>query len=342
MVSQFVDISDFQPNVDWAQYKSWAEQGDGISRVAMRSSYGVGFTDQHFQEHRAGALAAGIDIIIFYHYAYPQYNAPLAEANWCQQVIGSIRPQDQIILDYEEDVVQSTGQWALAWLVEFSPKYGKLPGIYSYPDFIARHLQWPGLNAFPLWYANWTYNPNARPPAPAPWTSYEAIQYSDSAVNIPGIPYQVDANIFLGGNPPMIDLSMPEVANFFRQAPGNAWQCRQNGNIIGNAMLDAYRDYGSNPLKGVYYLGLPVSNEVAAGTTPGNTQQDFELGRLVYDQDGSLGGRPGQAKGVYPAHVLPQPGQASIDKAAQLLGDIKTNADTAKLNANTALSVLGK
>src|SRR5437899_8648243 len=102
---QFVDISVCQPsNIDWKAYRAWAAQWDGIARVSLRSSYGTGYTDQHFAAYREGAIKAGVDVIIFYHYAYPQYNSAVAEANYQHQVVGSIRPNDAIMLDFEEQV----------------------------------------------------------------------------------------------------------------------------------------------------------------------------------------------------------------------------------------------
>jgi GH25 family lysozyme M1 (1,4-beta-N-acetylmuramidase) len=64
-ISQFVDLSVFNPtDVDWQTYKQWSKQGDGIARVAIRSSYGTGFTDAAFETHRANALQAGIDPLL--------------------------------------------------------------------------------------------------------------------------------------------------------------------------------------------------------------------------------------------------------------------------------------
>jgi len=336
MVSQFVDISDFQPDIGWADYKKWAEQGDGMSTVAIKSTEGVGFTASSFHAHRTGALAVGIDRLIIYHFARPDLNnSPIAEANWQFQVVGECRPQDILILDLEVEDSRATAEWAYEWLVQQERNYGgKLPGIYASDGYIRARLGDPRLARYPLWLANWQFDPNERPASPWPWSTYAYLQYTDRATNIPGIPGTVDADIFLGGTP-MIDLSMPEIAFYFEQAPGNAWRCKQTGKIIGNAILDAYRDYGNNRLKGLYYLGLPLSNEYPAGTTKGNTQQDFELGRLGYDTDGSLGGRPGQAKGVYPLHVLPQPDQTPIDNAAQLL-------HAATQSIQNALTALGK
>lgn len=76
---QFVAISAFQsPTIDWHAYRAWTAQWDGIARVGLRSSYGTGRIEQHFALYREGALKAGIDIIIFSYYAYPQFNSEIS------------------------------------------------------------------------------------------------------------------------------------------------------------------------------------------------------------------------------------------------------------------------
>jgi GH25 family lysozyme M1 (1,4-beta-N-acetylmuramidase) len=200
---QYIDISAFQPaDIDWVAYKQWSAQWDGISRVAMRSSYGTGFVDAHFQAYRAGALAAGIDVIIYYHYAYPSLNPAIAEADWqAYFVVGDIRPQDVIMLDYEEGTPQADAQWALDWLTRQEKNYGRLPTIYASRNYVLNRLQDARLTRYPLTMADWTLDAGARPTCPAPWLSYTYLQFADNVTNIPGIPglARVDVNLYLGG-----------------------------------------------------------------------------------------------------------------------------------------------
>src|SRR5579884_1492601 len=118
MIPQFVDISAYQGTIDFSAYRKWAASFDGIARVAMKSSEGTGFIDPSFAVNRAKALEAGIDEIYYYHFARPDLgNNPVDEANFMQSVVGAIRPQDMIILDYEVQSPLATARWALAWLV---------------------------------------------------------------------------------------------------------------------------------------------------------------------------------------------------------------------------------
>src|SRR5579875_2829668 len=141
--AQFVDISAFQPTqIDWKAYRAWAASFDGVARVAMRASYGVGYQDVHFAAYRAGALAAGVDCIFYYHYAYPDYSASAeAEADWMQQVVGAIREQDKLVLDFEEETPAATAAWAAAFLARIEQLSGKVPALYASPAYIAAHLQ---------------------------------------------------------------------------------------------------------------------------------------------------------------------------------------------------------
>jgi GH25 family lysozyme M1 (1,4-beta-N-acetylmuramidase) len=334
MTPQFVDVSQFQPvNLDWKAYKAWSAQGDGISRVAIRSSYGVGYKDVHFDQYRAGALAAGIDQILFYHYSYPSINSAINEANSQHSIVGAIRPHDLLILDFEEGVSAATSSWAYNWLAQQEANYdGKLPGIYASSGYIIQRLQDNRLAKYPLWLANWQFTPDERPPVPSPWTAYEFVQYTDNATNVPGIPGTVDCNIYLGVSIPTqeedtvktIDLSDPTVASHFTGGP-DIWQCKDNKFVIGHGILGFYQKFGGDALCGLTYLGLPTSNELAVTGHPGVVYQRFERGVLAYDGQHTLDSPPASAD-VYLMHIDEGLGQdpriallqAQIDKLQKL------------------------
>lgn len=193
MSGYYVDVSQFQLGIDWNKYKQWSEQFDGISRVAIRSSYGTGFTDKHYQEHRHGAEAANIDVILHYHYAYPQLNSAQAESSWQSKVVGSIRPNDLIMLDMEES--SNTAQWALDFLQAQEKQYGKLPLLYASHAYVWSNLQKIELSRYPLILAHW--NTKDIPACPLPYSRFCALQTRDDALNIPGIPGKVDLDMWL-------------------------------------------------------------------------------------------------------------------------------------------------
>lgn len=207
-VPQFADISGYQGNINWQEYKAWAASFDGVSRVSIKSSEGSGFTDPRFYLNRAGAIAAGIDIIIIYHYARPDLgNSAGQEADWQTIVTGPLRKNDILMLDYEVQTPQATADWAYQWLARQQTKYGKSPTLYASDGYIRAHLQDGRLAKFPLTLANWEYTPDERPPCPPPWKNYMYLQFSDRA-SVPGIPTLVDCNVYLGASTPVKDQPM--------------------------------------------------------------------------------------------------------------------------------------
>lgn len=140
--------------------------------------------------------------------------------------------------------------------------------------------------------------------------------------------------------PPPIDLSMPAIAGFFKQAPGNAWLCIKTGCVIGNAILTAYCSYGDNPEHGLYHLGLPYTNELnlndATGKRiPGATYQRFELGILAYDPQHQYDKRPGPTPDVYPIKIYSgigvDPRVAQLQSQLAALQNSSAAADSATL-----------
>jgi GH25 family lysozyme M1 (1,4-beta-N-acetylmuramidase) len=310
MVAQFVDVSQFQPqNLDWQAYKAWSAQGDGISRVAIRSSYGVGYKDVHFAQYRAGALSAGIDQIIFYHYSYPSLNSPSSEANSQFNIVGSIRPQDLLVLDFEENVPQATAEWAYEWLVVQEANYRKLPCLYASTAYIRERLQDVRLAQYPLWLADWQFTPDERPPVPKPWITYECVQYTDRATNVPGIPGVVDCNIYLGASipppqediPVSIDLTNATVASHFT-GDANQWTCKDTKFTLHGEILAFYQSFGGNALCGLTHLGLPLSAETPILSKPGSVYQRFERGVLAFDPNKLTDNPPGSGR-VYLLHI---------------------------------------
>jgi GH25 family lysozyme M1 (1,4-beta-N-acetylmuramidase) len=248
----------------------------------MKATEGVGFVDPRFRANRSAALAAGFDVLIMYHFARPDLgNSDIAEANFMQSVVGPIRNSDMIILDYEVQSPLATAQWALGWLVEFGPKYGKLPGIYASSAYILEKLQWPALEVFPLWLANWQFTPDERPPVPAPWTSYEFVQFTDRDTGIPGIQGSVDADIFLGGTTPMPAPTPTQPSANQLIAANNRWYSVLKNDSEGPAPTGTgiYEAWLADYIKGIYH-GPPLTHEYHSVDWSGNpiVIQEFAYG----------------------------------------------------------------
>jgi GH25 family lysozyme M1 (1,4-beta-N-acetylmuramidase) len=259
-MTQFIDISSYNNSVDWTTYSAWS------SMVAIKSSEGVGFVDSSLASHRAGALAAGINSVWYYHFSRPDTgNDPIAEANWQHFVVGAIRPQDRVVLDFEVSDPRATADWAYRFLAQQEANYGgQLPVIYASTSYILRALQDPRLTKYPLWLADWTHDPTIRPLCPLPWTSYTAIQYTDQAIGIPGIAEAVDADVFLEGGAMIVPTGWPYDPNTgILTAPGGGHTVR-----LGNAKFVLMWPGGWPP------GNIPVEEE--HGAPGGGTEQTFE------------------------------------------------------------------
>lgn len=281
-VPRFIDISQWNdPNINWQTYKTWAEQWDGKSRVCMRATYGRGYEDQHYKAYRAGAERVGIDMILHYHYSYPQFNSAIAEADWYRSVVGTIRSSDVVMLDFEENNDSSTSNWAYAWLQRMEASYRKLPCIYSYTSLIRQRLQDTRLTRYPLFLANWTYDPTILPVCPPPWSSYALLQYSDKATNIPGVPGTVDADIYLGG------WTMTQVPAGWRDDGKTLFAPPADGRPEVGVIL-GFREYILNHTWSPDNLPLGPEYHVAHvneydNTSPAGQVQLFKYSKLGYD-----------------------------------------------------------
>lgn len=139
----------------------------------------------------------------------------------------------------------------------------------------------------------------------------------------------------------IISLTTSGVGQYFEQAPGNVWRCKQTGKVVGNAILDYYRKIGQVGLNGLTCLGLPVTNEMGVPGFPGCVMQRFERGVLYYDPKHLIDRAPG-AEMVYAAHLYQGFGQdpridqlqASINSLqAQLKSAQQQNASSAQVDA---------
>ncbi len=181
------DISHHQGTVNYQALK------DNFDFVIVRATYGDGYKDTRFEVNRDGLRQTGV-LLGFYHYAYPQYNAPEAEADWFTSVV-SCRPGEIVVLDFEENYPTPV-DWCKRFLDKVKSNLGFKP--YLYINLALNNAQdWsPVVNAgYPLWLARWDYNPEATPPS-TDWQKVLMRQYSNSG-NSAGIS-PLDLNIFYG------------------------------------------------------------------------------------------------------------------------------------------------
>ena len=105
MALNFYDISSYQGDIN-----NGIVPGDA---VGIKATEGVGYTDANCDANYQQAKAAG-KLRLVYHFARPDGNDPISEANWfVSQVQGYL---GEAVLGLDLEVNPTTPEWALAWL----------------------------------------------------------------------------------------------------------------------------------------------------------------------------------------------------------------------------------
>lgn len=183
-----IDISSWQGDVDY----------DALSTqfIIIRSSYGTGYTDAKFIRNRDVVRGRNLPHG-FYHYAYPTYNTPEAEADWFCSVIGTPVTGEFLCLDFEEKYPTPV-DWCKRFLDRVSAKLNGYKPLLYINKFMMQSYDWKPvvLADYGLWLAYWDYNPDADPDSSV-WSTVALRQYTNS-LQVKGIVGNVDGNVFYG------------------------------------------------------------------------------------------------------------------------------------------------
>lgn len=192
------DVSQYQGNIDFAAFSAAA------SFVVIRASRGAPdpgqtsaqYADSKFAVNRTGAERYGMEAG-FYHYAYPEYNSAIAEADCFADNVGSLKPGQFVVLDYESSWGGDRVGWCKTWLDRVQARLGVKPLIYLNLS-TARGSNWSPVidGGYGLWMARWDYDPNAAAPTTG-WPVTAMRQYSNDA-RAAGITGAVDGDVFYG------------------------------------------------------------------------------------------------------------------------------------------------
>ena len=103
MTANCIDVSSWQSNIDWKRVKA-----AGIEAVIIRAGFGT-TKDNQFENHYAGAKAAGLHIgAYWYSYAYSAEEAD-KEAATCIKILRGKDFTLPVYYDMEEDGQMSLG-----------------------------------------------------------------------------------------------------------------------------------------------------------------------------------------------------------------------------------------
>ncbi len=214
-----IDVSKYQSDIDWEKVKA-----DGIDFVFIRvgyRGYGVSGTlaaDIRFEEHVTGALAAGLQVGLYYYTEAINTKEAIEEAQYC---INQAKDYDitlPIVYDYETTVVNGvkTGRKYNAKLSKSAAtkncqafcdtvkEAGYTPMVYANKSDLSDLINGALLaQSYKIWLANYTSRTTYA-------GTYEYWQYSDSG-KVDGISGKVDCNYWYTDDSPK-DISIEDAA----------------------------------------------------------------------------------------------------------------------------------
>jgi lysozyme len=190
-----VDVSLWQPNVDWAAVKN-----AGVAFAFAKATEADNITDPQFAKNWPAMKAAGV-VRGAYHFFRPGKD-PLKQAALFTQVATLEAGDLPLALDLETSGNLATAplvQAIKACLDEIERLSGRRPIIYTGPNFwntsvaVPNPPDWTG--NYPLWIANYTTAPG--PSVPKGWTSWTFWQYIDQG-KFPGVATAFDLDRYNG------------------------------------------------------------------------------------------------------------------------------------------------
>lgn len=183
-----IDVSHHQGQIDWLKVKS-----DGVKYAFIKTTEGKSSVDSMFEVNAQMANTAGIKVG-FYHYAHPELNSYLDEANNFISKVKKYKVDLMYVLDLEGAASQigkaKVTQWAVNWLNEVKKQTGKSVGLYTGASF-AKTYCGSELGEFPLWIAHYGVD---KPMDNSTWDKWSVFQYTSTG-KVNGISGNVDMNV---------------------------------------------------------------------------------------------------------------------------------------------------
>ncbi|KAN0088842.1 glycoside hydrolase family 25 protein [Tylopilus felleus] len=189
---QGIDVSSYQPNINWPQVAA-----NGVQFAYIKATEGTSYISPQFSAQYTGATNAHL-IRGAYHFARPGESSGAAQANYFL-AHGGGWSGDGITLpgaiDLEAGCSGLSQRAMAAWIKDFSNTYhartGRYPVIYTTTSWWNQCTGGDGSfgSDNPLWLARWASAPG---PLPAGWSFYSFWQYADKGPN-PG-----DADLWNG------------------------------------------------------------------------------------------------------------------------------------------------
>ena len=183
-----IDVSDYQPNVNWQ-----AVATEGIVFSFVKATEGATLVSQTFARNWAAMKAAGIQRGA-YHFFRPASSVQ-GQIDLFLKTVKLEAGDLPAVLDLETTGGLSGDQLcdrAAIWLEAVEKATLMRPIIYTYPGFWD-NLGTKRLADYPLWIAH--YTTAEEPWVPGGWKTWTFWQYSDTGT-VSGVSGNVDTNIF--------------------------------------------------------------------------------------------------------------------------------------------------
>lgn len=193
-----IDVSEYQPEVDWQQVKDY-----GVDFVIVRLGYrGYGeagklVEDSMFRSHVEGALAAGLDVGVYFFSQAVNKGEASEEAQFVLERIQDYNIKGPVVYDTEEiknDTARTDNLDGKAFtdhcitFCDAVKEAGYETMIYANMKWMAFTLDLTRLTDYEKWYADYE---------PLPQCPYEISmwQYTETG-QVPGIDGNVDMNLW--------------------------------------------------------------------------------------------------------------------------------------------------
>lgn len=174
----------------------------GVSFVGVKATQGVTYVDPMFSTNRTALRGQPFALGFYYHFA--QAGDPVTQAHHLLDVVGTLRPNERLCLDFEDD---KTGKptvdltFLTGYYTELLKDTSRRPLLYTSARIWAQigDLDWALASQIDLILPRYGL---IEPVVPKPWRalgkSYSFWQYSEALV-VPGISdKQCDASFFNG------------------------------------------------------------------------------------------------------------------------------------------------
>ena len=331
---QGLDVSGWQPNVDWA-----AQAGMGARFAYVKATEGTTYTNSYFGSQYNGSYNAGL-IRGAYHFAIPSVSSGAVQADYFVNNGGGWSADGKTmppLLDIEYNPYSSLGNTCynmsatdmVSWIQDFSnemkARTGRVPAIYTTTDWWKTCTgNSAAFSDNPLHIAAYA---SAVTSLPASWSYYSLWQYSSTG------PFDGDSNVWNGteaslaafaSNAPVTSAPVASSPIGVKAASlngslgaalggevyglknGGGYQCFQLGCIVWSPATGAHVTRGG--IRAEWQatgfenggLGYPTTDEVP-GLRDGGVYQNYEHGAIIWSPATGAHASVGAIRGLWAA-----------------------------------------